>query len=67
LNFEFSKVFSPSGQKYFINVFDQHMLKSSFEMKEKGDGNWEVVSPIPALIYNVQKEIIQALKDYLQH
>jgi hypothetical protein len=66
LNFEFSKVVSPSGDKYFVNVFDQQYQLSSFEVKEKENGYWEIVLPAPDWILQVQENIIHAIEKHLQ-
>jgi hypothetical protein len=63
LNFEFSKVVSPLGDKYFVNVFDQQFQLSSFEVKEKDRGNWKIVLPAPQWILDIQDIIIRAIED----
>jgi hypothetical protein len=63
LNFEFSKVVSPTGAKYFVNVFDQKYQVSSFEVKEKDNGYWEVVLPAPQWILYIQDNIIRSIHE----
>jgi hypothetical protein len=63
LNFEFSKVVSPTGTKYFVNVFDQKYQVSSFEVKEKDNGYWEVVLPAPQWILYIQDNIIRSIHE----
>jgi hypothetical protein len=66
LNFEFSKVVTPSGNKYFVNLFDQQNLVASFEVKEKEQAYWEIVLPVPDWILQVQENIIHALEEHLE-
>jgi hypothetical protein len=65
LNFEFSKVVSPSGDKYFVNVFDQQNLVASFEVKEKEKGRLEVVLPAPQWILDIQHNVILSIHEHL--
>ena len=64
LHFEFSKVVSPSGDKYFVNVFDQEFLVASFEVKDKEQGNWEIVLPAPQWILDISDKVILALEKH---
>jgi hypothetical protein len=65
LNFEFSKVVSPSGNKYFVNVFDHSNLVASFEVKEKEQAYWEIVLPAPDWILQVRENIIHTIEEHL--
>jgi hypothetical protein len=65
LNFEFSKIVSPLGDKYFVNVFDQQFQVSSFEVKEKENGFWEIVLPAPQWILDIHENIIRAIHEQI--
>jgi hypothetical protein len=65
LNFAFSKVISPSGVKFFVNVFDNLLLLSSFEVKNNEAGDWEITLPVPQLIQDIQPDMIQAIKEFM--
>ena len=66
LNFEFSKVVSPLGDKYFVNIFDQQFQLSSFEVKEKENGYWEIVLPAPQWILDIQDNIIRSIHEHIE-
>lgn len=65
LNFEFSKVVSPLGDKYFVSVFDQQYQLSSFEVKDKDKGYWEIVLPAPQWIIDLQDIIIRSIHEFM--
>jgi hypothetical protein len=67
LHFEFSKVRSPLGDKYFVNVFDQQYQVSSFEVKDKNKGYWEIVLPAPQWILDIRDTIIRAIEEHQEY
>jgi hypothetical protein len=67
LLFEFSKVVSPLGDKYFVNVFDQQNQVSSFEVKDKNKGYWEIALPAPQWILDIQDTIIRAIEEHQEY
>jgi hypothetical protein len=66
LNFEFSKVRTPAGNKYFVNAFDQRNLVASFELKQKNH-TWEIILPAPEWILDIQKNLLRAIHEYHLH
>jgi hypothetical protein len=66
LNFEFSKVDIPLGDKYFVNNFDQQFQLTSFEVKEKEYGYWEIVLPAPQWILDIQDNIIRSIHEHIE-
>jgi len=65
LNFEFSKIVSPLGDKYFVNVYDQQFLLASFEVKEKEKDHWNIILPAPQWILDIQPIVVRAIDEHV--
>jgi hypothetical protein len=63
LKFEYSKVIIPGGDKYFVNVYEQQNLVTSFELKEKRHGNWKIIVPAPEWLLEIQDAISHAIEE----
>jgi hypothetical protein len=64
-NFNFSKVVTPDGEKYFVTVLEKQNIISSFEMKDKGYGNWIIVQPAPQWITCLQIQLDTIIKNHV--
>jgi hypothetical protein len=55
-DFEFTKIHSPSGLKYFVTVHNDFKTISSFEMKNNSSG-WCIVPPAPDWVNELQETL----------
>lgn len=63
LEFEFTEVLCPSDPKYFVKVFKDYELVTTFEMKEHYS-KWEIIPPAPEWISEVQPQLERAIHNF---
>ncbi len=59
--FQFNKVVTPEGVKYFVNVLDLRGVLTSFEVKDRYEGDWYIVLPAPQWILDAGPAIFRAI------
>ena len=59
-DFEFAKIHSPSGLKYFVTVHNDLKMIGSFEMKN-GSSGWSIVPPAPDWVNNLREALESAI------
>lgn len=57
LDFRFTKIISPGGEKFFVNVVSRQETIASFEMKSDGIEYWVITHPVPEWILPIQREL----------
>ena len=60
--FAFTRIESPSAEKYFVNVQQGPGNIAAFEMKKNYNGAWRVTEPVPEWI----REMETALSDLIR-
>lgn len=61
LKFEFRKVHNPSHYKYFVTVYRDEKLVTSFEMKQEHI-TWSIVPPAPDWVVEIQQQLHGAIE-----
>lgn len=56
LKFEFTKVHNPSHLKYFVTVYRDKELVTSFEMKQEHI-TWSIVPPAPGWAVEIEQQL----------
>ncbi|MFL5740208.1 MAG: hypothetical protein ACJ75B_08320 [Flavisolibacter sp.] len=62
--FQFNKISTPNGRKYFVNAINEQNRKYSFVM-EQNDREWRIVNApkLPERILNIENELSTIIKD----
>ncbi len=63
LKFEFREVHNPSHYKYFVTVYRDEKLVTSFEMKQEHI-SWSIVPPAPEWAVDIQQQLHGAIEHF---
>ena len=64
LRFLFSKIYVPTGVKFFVTVFIKNAV-TSFDVQQDKKGDWKIVHPAPDWLTTVEPELVSAIKSSL--
>lgn len=63
LKFEFTKVHNPSHHKYFVTVYREEELVTSFEIKQEHT-RWSIVQPAPGWAVEIQQQLHSVIEHF---
>ena len=60
--FSFTRIQSPSAEKYFVTANNYLSDPFSFEMKKDDSGSWKVLMPAPAWAIEIEQQLASSIE-----
>ena len=60
--FTFTRIQSPSAEKYFVTANNFLSDPFSFEMKKDDSGNWKVIMPAPTWAIEIEQQLASSIE-----
>jgi len=63
--FEFSRIKNMNGVKFFIISKDSKQKPIAFSLRESGEGNWKLTPGSLRWLYDIERELSNAIRERL--